>query len=376
MDIKFPMHKACRDGNIQWLENNISSGQDILCQEDSFYGWAPIHWAAYYGQPRVLGGLIKFGIDANMKTSRYGQTPLHVAAFGGNRECLEGLVKSGANVNIQDSMGETALHKAVRRGDIEVVIGLIKAGSDLALTNTSGSSVLEMATKHGRKDIVALFSDPKLLHQHTGVLLSGGLSNGSTGQQMFNGNNHNNNGNGHHHHNNNGHHQENDAVCRKRTFEDDEEESSMLHHHNNNNNFASPNCAKRARRCHDDDDAVQQPPVVQQQQEMARFESPPAHQLALDHDDQMVERPHHLEDEETYSRRNPSPGMDMTIPAAASPLDAVWDFARHHGYGDGESVLDDDDDAADVITDRFTPGRKGRGGVGYVLQGTKLKGWF
>lgn len=70
--------------------------------------------------------------------------------------------------------------------------------------------------------------------------------------------------------------------------------------------------------------------------------------------------------------------MDMTIPppppdrAPSFPLDAMWDFARQHGYGDGESMLDDSND---VITDRFTRGRKGRG-VGYVLQGTKLKGWF
>lgn len=47
---RYPVHRACRDGDIDVLSLLIVSGQQNLVQEDQFYGWSPAHWAAYFGQ--------------------------------------------------------------------------------------------------------------------------------------------------------------------------------------------------------------------------------------------------------------------------------------------------------------------------------------
>lgn len=51
---RFPIHRACRDGDVGALVSLFQqlSNQAQLTVEDSCYGWAPIHWAAHYGQVR------------------------------------------------------------------------------------------------------------------------------------------------------------------------------------------------------------------------------------------------------------------------------------------------------------------------------------
>jgi len=46
----FPIHRACRDGDIDQLTALLSAGEVDLYIEDDFYGWTPIHWAAYFGK--------------------------------------------------------------------------------------------------------------------------------------------------------------------------------------------------------------------------------------------------------------------------------------------------------------------------------------
>lgn len=47
---RYPLHRACRDGDIESLSLFLVSGQSNLLQEDEFYGWTPAHWSAYFGQ--------------------------------------------------------------------------------------------------------------------------------------------------------------------------------------------------------------------------------------------------------------------------------------------------------------------------------------
>lgn len=46
----FPIHRACRDGDVEQLASLLSVGPVNLYEEDDFYGWTPIHWAAYFGK--------------------------------------------------------------------------------------------------------------------------------------------------------------------------------------------------------------------------------------------------------------------------------------------------------------------------------------
>ena len=64
---RFPVHRACRDGDQAALSSLFLHGKhdnhDDLYGEDKFYGWTPAHWAAYYG--KVSTKLLLF--DQNSK---------------------------------------------------------------------------------------------------------------------------------------------------------------------------------------------------------------------------------------------------------------------------------------------------------------------
>ena len=46
----FPLHRACRDGDVEALSLLLLEAQHGVYVEDSFYGWTPAHWAAYFGK--------------------------------------------------------------------------------------------------------------------------------------------------------------------------------------------------------------------------------------------------------------------------------------------------------------------------------------
>lgn len=49
MESQYPLHRACRDGDLEALSLLLSVGTDFY-QEDGFYAWTPIHWAAHFGK--------------------------------------------------------------------------------------------------------------------------------------------------------------------------------------------------------------------------------------------------------------------------------------------------------------------------------------
>ena len=80
----------------------LSSGKHGVDSEDSFYGWAPAHWCAYFNQLECLMKVLRFGgsdgnrtiftltnFTVDQPTKQFGQTPLHVATFAGNPECVK-----------------------------------------------------------------------------------------------------------------------------------------------------------------------------------------------------------------------------------------------------------------------------------------------
>ena len=48
----YPVHLACRDGDIQSLTKYVGLRQDksFLVQEDDFYHWTPLHFSSFFGQ--------------------------------------------------------------------------------------------------------------------------------------------------------------------------------------------------------------------------------------------------------------------------------------------------------------------------------------
>lgn len=52
LTLRFPLHRACRDGDLPALCALLQSApsRQELVAEDSFYGWTPVHWAAHFGK--------------------------------------------------------------------------------------------------------------------------------------------------------------------------------------------------------------------------------------------------------------------------------------------------------------------------------------
>lgn len=51
---KFPLHRACRDGDTEALSMLLVEAQHGIYVEDSFYAWTPAHWSAYFGKVQYV----------------------------------------------------------------------------------------------------------------------------------------------------------------------------------------------------------------------------------------------------------------------------------------------------------------------------------
>ena len=51
-----PLHLAARCGSLEVVSCLLSSGASMLLTDK--FGWAPIHHAAYYDQPRVVSLIV------------------------------------------------------------------------------------------------------------------------------------------------------------------------------------------------------------------------------------------------------------------------------------------------------------------------------
>lgn len=69
LTLRFPLHRACRDGDLPALCALLRSApREDLATEDSFYGWTPIHWAAHFGK-------VKGGGEQPARLARQGHLP-------------------------------------------------------------------------------------------------------------------------------------------------------------------------------------------------------------------------------------------------------------------------------------------------------------
>lgn len=146
---QFPIHRACRDGDIDCLVSLLSAGDVDFYEEDHFYGWTPVHWASYFGKLASLMRLLEYGASCDAATERLNQTPAHIAAYGGQSHCLKWLLHCGATLSRQDYMGETPCHKAARTGSMECISLLVSQGAKLHMRNQSGNTPSQVAASSG-----------------------------------------------------------------------------------------------------------------------------------------------------------------------------------------------------------------------------------
>ncbi|EDO35357.1 predicted protein, partial [Nematostella vectensis] len=140
-----PLHRACRDGDIQSLTYLVIQGDRLgvfraINEPDQFLMWTPGHWAAYFGKLPCLKRLQQSGYSLDVAEGRLKQTVAHLAAFAGHVDVLHWLLENGVSLDKQDSLGETVVHKAVRGGSVECLTLLQHYGAPMKLV----SFLLEM----------------------------------------------------------------------------------------------------------------------------------------------------------------------------------------------------------------------------------------
>ncbi|ELU04948.1 hypothetical protein CAPTEDRAFT_218756 [Capitella teleta] len=146
---RFPLHRACRDGDVDALSALLLEAQHEIYSEDIFYGWTPAHWAAYFGKLSCLMRLLQTHFNCDACSSKLLQTPAHIAAFACQARCLKWLIHCGASMNKQDYLGETAVHKAARTGSIECASLLASHGARLFICNKAGYNPAQLAKTCG-----------------------------------------------------------------------------------------------------------------------------------------------------------------------------------------------------------------------------------
>ena len=151
-----------------------------------------LHWAAYYGQTKIVKYLTEKGADVNAK-DRLNRTPLFYATIGGYLDICKILVNHGAilkssncnnspiiqallaghlgivkyfiedvgfNINKKDEKGWTLLHYAIFFKYKKIAKYLINKGANVNIKSKNGYTPLVLAKSRGLLDIV------KLLKQH------------------------------------------------------------------------------------------------------------------------------------------------------------------------------------------------------------------
>jgi len=152
-----PAHLAAAVGNIADLEKLHKNDPSIIKSTVNPYsvsghstsisneaGWAPIHFAAFYGHIEVMKWLKDHGVDINTRVAWHfdGQLPMHKAAASGQLEAMKWLKQQGADVNAQGAQGWTVFQSAEKGGQTEVMKWLEQQG----VNKTPDSSTEAMAT--------------------------------------------------------------------------------------------------------------------------------------------------------------------------------------------------------------------------------------
>ncbi|XP_036000173.1 synphilin-1 [Fundulus heteroclitus] len=101
---------------VRWMVSETEAIAELSCTREHP---SLIHYAARYGQEKVLLWLLQFMQEQAIsldEVDQNGNTAVHVAAHYGHLTCIQTLVEYGSNVTIQNQQGERPSQSAERQG--------------------------------------------------------------------------------------------------------------------------------------------------------------------------------------------------------------------------------------------------------------------
>jgi ankyrin repeat protein len=137
----------------------LLAGEPALANSQSADGFAPLHYAGFFGHPGIARMLVKHGADVNaVANNPMLVQPLHSAAAAGRADIVQLLLESGADANARQQGGFIALHAAAQNGDHAMVKLLLDHGADAAAATDDGRTAADIADAAGHPEVVALLT--------------------------------------------------------------------------------------------------------------------------------------------------------------------------------------------------------------------------
>ena len=157
---KTALHWAALYGQEKVMELLLVEKADVNSLDED--GFTPLHWAATFNQSDAVKVLLANKADMNLKVQKYGWTALRLAVIHGHMASAEALLNGGADPNVKDEQNIPLLHQAVIRGKKEMVGLLLDKKADVNTKDAEGETALDEAEEQGNKEII------ELLRQHGG----------------------------------------------------------------------------------------------------------------------------------------------------------------------------------------------------------------
>ncbi|KAI0833055.1 hypothetical protein F5Y06DRAFT_185254 [Hypoxylon sp. FL0890] len=139
------LHIASSIGFRELVAALIRNGyQDQIKIRDSLIN-TPLHFAAYFGRPKIVEELLDKGAAIDDAEEIQEQTPLHMAAFGGHVEVMKKLLLRGANANATANDIGPVVNSAICSGNRACVELLVERGVSLTLDRDDLDAPLALA---------------------------------------------------------------------------------------------------------------------------------------------------------------------------------------------------------------------------------------
>lgn len=150
------LHEAAAIGSVPAAQASLVDA-DLGARDSE--GWTALHYAAFFGHPRVVELLCQAGAPVNARSAHAGAcsgcTPLHAASAAGRLAVVQVLLEAGARPDARDEAGYTALHQAVELGHAGIVKALLMARASVDAL-AGDATPLGLAIRHRRMEIAAL----------------------------------------------------------------------------------------------------------------------------------------------------------------------------------------------------------------------------
>jgi hypothetical protein len=155
---KFGLFETAAFGTAEQLDTLLKEDPKRVDEQSSF-GWTPLHIAAFAGNTATTQLLIDRGADVNSRAkSKFRNTPLQTALLSGQYATAKLLLDHGADALVRQAEGFTPMHEAAQSGREDLVKLLISYGAEITSRADDGSTPLDVAKKAKHENVAALLT--------------------------------------------------------------------------------------------------------------------------------------------------------------------------------------------------------------------------